>query len=156
MIPSEIIHADQNGDAVIGKNLKIKGTTELSGGLKAIHEYSFTDNGDICKLGVFFETYLSLVDAYNFIGYLTNSDGEEQLCFGQYFIENGQLKDIYACYFYDTQYIPAIQSWSSFDNTSSYDSVALEGRTQRKIYVHTLMMQMLLSIVLKLKNHLLI
>ena len=103
-----------------------------------IHEYTFTDDGAICKLGVFFETYLSNLNAYNFIGYLTNSDGEKQLCLGQYFIDNGQLKNIFAWYFYDTQNVPSIQSWSSFNNTSSYNSPALKNETQSKIYVHTL------------------
>lgn len=129
---SKYVHFDKNGNAVIDCGAK------LNGGLKAIHEYNFTDDGNECKLGVFFETYLSVSDAYNFIGYLTNSDGEKQLCSGQYFIDNGQLKNIYAWYFYDTQKIPTIQSWNSFDNTSIYDSPAMEEKTQRKIYVHTL------------------
>ena len=138
MIPSELIHADESGNVVIGKNLEVDGTTKLNGGLKAIHEYTFTNDGDECKLGIYFETYLSVLDAYNFIGYLTNSDGEKQLCLGQYFIDNGQLRNIYAWYFYDTQEMPVIQSWSSFDNTSSYDSPALNSKTQDKIYIHTL------------------
>ena len=129
---------DKEGNITAGKNLKIDGATKLSGGLEVIHEYNFNDGGEICKLGVFFEACLSLVNAYNFIGYLTNSDGEKQLCFGQYSIENGQLENINAWYFYDTQEKPAIQSWSSSDNTSNYDNPALENNTQRKIYVHTL------------------
>lgn len=103
-----------------------------------IHEYNFTDDGSECKLGVFFETYLNVLGAYNFIGYLTNSDGEKQLCSGQYFIDNGQLKNIYAWYFYDMQKTPAIQSWSSVDNTSYYNYPALVENTQDKIYAHTL------------------
>lgn len=129
---------DDEGNATFGKDVQADGTIGGNSGLKVIHEYSFTDNGDICKLGVYFETYLSVLNAYNFIGYLTNSDGEKQLCLGQYFIDNGQLKYIYAWYFYDTQIKPVIQSWSSFDNTSIYDSLATEEDTQRKIYVHNL------------------
>ena len=129
---------DDEGNATFAKSVLADGTIGGNSGLKVLHEYNFNDGGDICKLGVFFETYLSLIDCYNFIGYLTNSDGEKQLCCGQYFIENGQLKDIYAWYFYDTQQIPTIQSWSSFDNTSTYESPATEEKTQRKIYVHTL------------------
>lgn len=129
---------DDVGNATFAKSVLADGTIGGNSGLKVIHEYSFTDNGEICKLGVFFETYLSLINAYNFIGYLTNSDGEKQLCLGQYFIDNGQLRDIYAWYFYDTQQIPTIQSWSSFDNTSIYDSPATEKNTQEKIYVHNL------------------
>ena len=132
MIPSEVIHVDENG------NLEVDGATKLSGGLEVIHEYNFNDSGEICKLGVFFEAYLSLVNAYNFIGYLTNSDGEKQLCFGQYSIKNGHLENINAWYFYDTQGKPAIQTWSSSENVSYYDYPALENNTQEKIYVHTL------------------
>lgn len=129
---------DDEGNATFAKDVQADGTVGGNSGLKVIHEYSFTDDGDICKLGVFFETYLSYLNAYNFIGYLTNSEGEKQLCLGQYFIDNGQLTDIYAWYFYDTQKIPTIKSWSSSDNTSYYDAPALGSETQSKIYVHNL------------------
>ena len=132
MIPSEIIHVDENG------NLEVDGATKLSGGLEPIHEYTFNDDGAICKLGVFFETYLSFINSYNFIGYIADSDGAITLCFGQYSIENGQLKNIYALYFFDTQEKPNIQTWSSSENASHYDYLALENNTQEKIYVHTL------------------
>lgn len=132
MIPSEIIHVDENG------NLEIDGATKLSGGLEPIHEYTFTDDGAICKLGVLFEAYLSLVNAYNFIGYIVDSDDVINLCFGQYSIENGQLKNIYALYFYDTQEKPNIQSWSSSENSSHYYYPALENETQAKLYRHVL------------------
>ena len=44
MIPSEIIHSDKNGNAIIGKNLEIDGTTKLNGGLKPIHHYKLGDD----------------------------------------------------------------------------------------------------------------
>ena len=50
MIPSEIIHADENGNAVIGKNVEIKGTTKLNGGLKPIATYTFVINGSTYTL----------------------------------------------------------------------------------------------------------
>lgn len=129
---------DDEGNATFAKSVLADGTIGGNSGLKVIHEYSFTDDGDICKLAVFFETYLSLIDAYNFIGYITNSDGENQLCSGQYFINNGQLREIYAWYFHDTQKIPVIKSWTASENTSFYDYPALENQTQSKIYVHNL------------------
>ena len=132
MIPSEIIHTDKSG------NLEVDGPIKLSGGLEPIHEYTFNNDGDICKLGVFFETYLRFINVYNFIGYLTDSDDDINLCFGQYSIVNGQLKNIYALYFYDTQEKPNIQSWSSSENSSHYYYPALENNTQEKIYAHTL------------------
>ena len=129
---------DKEGNITAGKNLAVDGATKLSGGLEPIHEYTFNNDGDICKLGVFFETYLRFINVYNFIGYLTDSDGNIQLCFGQYSIENGQLNNIYALYFYDLGEKPVIQSWSSSENSSNYDYPALENNTQERIYVHTL------------------
>ena len=145
MIDSELIESlgtdikfDGTGNVIIGKNLEVNGTTKLSGGLKPIHEYTFNDDGAICKLGVFLEAYLSIINAYNFIGYIVDSDDDINLCFGQYSIVNGQLNNIYALYFYDTQEKPNIQSWSSSENSSHYYYPALENNTQEKIYVHTL------------------
>ena len=145
MIDSELIEAlgtdikfDGTGNVIVGKNLGVNGTTKLGGGLEPIHEYTFNDDGAICKLGVFLEAYLSLVNAYNFIGYIVDSDDVINLCFGQYSIVNGQLNNIYAWYFYDTQEKPNIQSWSSSENSSHYYYPALENNTQEKIYVHTL------------------
>ena len=48
---------DKEGNITAGKNLAVDGATKLSGGLEPIHEYTFNNDGDICKLGVFFETY---------------------------------------------------------------------------------------------------
>ena len=145
MIDSELIEAlgtdikfDGTGNVIVGKNLGVNGTTKLGGGLEPIHEYTFNDDGAICKLGVFLEAYLSIIDAYNFIGYIVDSDDVINLCFGQYSIVNGQLNNIYAWYFYDTQEKPVIQSWSSSENSSNYYYPALENNTQEKIYVHTL------------------
>ena len=62
MIDSELIEAlgtdikfDGTGNVIISKNLGVNGTTKLGGGLEPIHEYTFNDDGAICKLGVFLE-----------------------------------------------------------------------------------------------------
>ena len=52
MIPSEIIHTNESGNAVIGKNLEIDGTTKLKGGLKPIAEYRFA-TGKLKNYGTF-------------------------------------------------------------------------------------------------------
>ena len=52
MIPSELINADKNGNAVIGKNLEIDGTTKLNGGLKPLTEYRFA-SGKLMNYGTF-------------------------------------------------------------------------------------------------------
>ena len=148
MIPSEIIHVDENG------NLEIDGATKLSGGLEPIHEYTFNDGGDIRKLGVFFETYLSFINSYDFIGYIADSDGAIELCFGQYSIENGQLKEMYAWYFYDTQEKPVIETWSSSENSSNYYYPALENNTQAKLYRHKLTLNNLYILMYNSTNNL--
>ena len=138
LTPDGSITKNENGSYVLDGDVDITGATKLSGGLKPIHEYTFNDDGAICKLGVFFEAYLSLVNAYNFVGYILDSDDVINLCFGQYSIVNGQLNNIYAWYFYDTQEKPVIQTWSSSENSSNYYYPALENNTQERIYVHTL------------------
>ena len=50
MIPSESIHTDGNGNAVIGKNLEIDGTTKLNGGLNPVATYTFVINGSTYTL----------------------------------------------------------------------------------------------------------
>lgn len=68
MIPSELIHADENGDAVIGKNLEVGGTTKLNGGFKPIHTYN---EGISTTINVYTEIEYS--GGYTFFGDV-NSD----------------------------------------------------------------------------------
>lgn len=46
MIPSEIIQADENGNAVIGKNLEVDGTIRVNAGFKPVSTYQFTATKD--------------------------------------------------------------------------------------------------------------
>lgn len=49
---SKYVHFDENGNAVIGKNLEVDGTTKLNGGLKPIAEYRFA-TGKLSNYGTF-------------------------------------------------------------------------------------------------------
>ena len=53
MIPSEIIHADENGNAVIGKNLNVNGAIMANSGIKPIHTYDIASG---TKFEILFET----------------------------------------------------------------------------------------------------
>ena len=97
MIPSEIIHADENGNAVIGKNLEVDGTTKLSSGIKPIHTYplgSYT-------FEVLFERHVELATEYTFFGYIIYDDGTSVPCMGSYAISQGELES-FSAISYDT------------------------------------------------------
>ena len=87
MIPSDIIHADESGNAVIGKNLKIKGTTELSGGIKPIHTYNLGDY----TFSVLFERHIEPSTDHLFFGYIVFDDGSSAPCIGIYSLAKDTL-----------------------------------------------------------------
>ena len=88
MIPSELIHADENGNAVIGKNLEVDGTIKLNSGLKPIHTYDIA-NGT--QFEILFET--PSPDGYNSgFGYIYS--GEDDALYPGMFtyqLTNGKL-----------------------------------------------------------------
>lgn len=131
---SKYVHFDENGDAVIGKNLKIKGTTKLIGGLKPIHQYSFTDNEEtIWHL----EDYGSVSSAGNSLISLNDEDGN-------YFI--------YGIGYYDisNQIITSINILGFNTYDQCYESIYYDGEkiivetvayledVQNKLFTHTL------------------
>ena len=84
MIPSEVIHTDESGNAVIGKNLEVNGTTKLNDGLKAIHTYIYA--GLIVE--VYFEKQnTDFQNSFSFIGCIEGM----QFVIGSYQIENGNI-----------------------------------------------------------------
>lgn len=87
MIPSEIINADKNGDAVIGKNLKIDGTTKMNGGLEPIHTFPLGDY----TVEVLFERHLESSTDYTFFGYIVFDDGSSAPCIGTYSLTEDTL-----------------------------------------------------------------
>lgn len=98
MIPSEIIHADENGNAVIGKNVEIDGTTKLSGGIEPIHNYKIQTGGDIYRLIVLFETYDSLNQAYCSFGFIEKEGDSIYPGFFDYSISNGSITRFYGVF----------------------------------------------------------
>ena len=99
MMPSELIHADENGNAVIGKNLEVGGTTKLNGGLEPIHTY----NLDGYTFSVLFERHKEPSMTHIFLGYITYDDGTDVLCIGEYSIKEDVLTD-FSAISYDTIY----------------------------------------------------
>lgn len=47
---NKYVHFDESGNAVIGKNLEIDGTTKLNGGLNPVATYTFVINGSTYTL----------------------------------------------------------------------------------------------------------
>lgn len=84
MIPSEIIHADKDGNAAIGKNLEIDDTTKLNGGLEPIHTYSLGDY----TFSVLFERHIESSTDHVFFGYIVFDDGSSSPCIGIYSLSN--------------------------------------------------------------------
>ena len=79
MINDELLTADKKGIKV-GKNLEVKGTTKLNGGLAFVRSYPVSSTQNI---NIMFETYLNGLGYTGFIG--TLSDGmSDYLCMGTY------------------------------------------------------------------------
>lgn len=134
MIPSEIIHADESGNAVIGKNLKIKGTTKLIGGLDYIHQYSFSDNEGVVwhlrDYGSFSSTGNSLIDLYDY-------DGNYYVYgIGHYDISNQIIASIDILGF-DT-YAQCYESINYDGQKITVKTVAYDEDVQNKLFTHTL------------------
>ena len=91
MIPSEVIHADENGNAVIGKNLEIDGTTKLNGGIEPIHIYRIQVGLDGYQLTVLFEKYDSNNVGYCAFGFLEHEGDSIYPGVFDYSINNGAI-----------------------------------------------------------------
>ena len=87
MIPSEIIHADESGNAVIGKNLEVNGTTKLSSGIEPIHTYPLGDY----TFSVLFERHIEPSTDHIFFGYIVYDDGSSAACIGIYSLAEDTL-----------------------------------------------------------------
>lgn len=120
---SKYVHFDENGDAVIGKNLEVGGTTKLNGGLKAIHTFDY--------VGYTIDIYLEKEDTdfencFSFIGCV---DGL-RLIIGSYQIENRNITNL-------SFLTIGIDGFSEFVN-DEYFSIAKTDETQPKLFTHTL------------------
>lgn len=129
MIPSEVIHADGSGNAVIGKNVEIDGTTKLNGGLNPIHHYNLDESS---TLDVYFESVNSN-DNHYFIGRL--NDG---IAIGAYKLYGGKVST-YTIISVDGPYDQeAYINYKEEGGDEIYYALANGDNTQNKIFIHTL------------------
>lgn len=126
MIPSELIHADENGNAVIGKNLEIDGTTKLSGGLTPIHTYKLDG---VTTLYVYFE-HMQYGD---FIGYgwIMNT-GTSRPCIFHYSLQDGKVTRFRGLS------DDIIYEYNSNSNLTKTFTIAKKSECQPKLYRHTI------------------
>ena len=89
MIPSEIIHADESDNAVIGKNLEIDGSIKLNGGIEPIHIYEIQADSPDFSLIVLFEEYDSVNETFCGFGFLKHEGDSIYPGFFDYSILNG-------------------------------------------------------------------
>lgn len=91
MIPSEEwsslnknIHADENGNVVIGKNLEVDGTAKMNSGFKPIHQYVYEG----CSINVYFEKETG--SGFSFLGDMD----EIYIVLGYYELDSGNIKNL--------------------------------------------------------------
>lgn len=85
---SKYVHFDKDGNAVIGKNLEVDGTTKLNHGFAPIHEYKLNESGTYL-LKIFNEISDPYTGVYTFYGQLYEENPEisvteSYLAFGSY------------------------------------------------------------------------
>ena len=140
MIPSELIHVDESGNAVIGKNLEADGTTKLNGGLspilikngkyqtpEGIFTYSVLDFGEFKDTG---SSILGLI-----------IDGEFELIgIGDYNISGTASDnfDIYGVSMVNSDFERIHLDDGEVGSEPIYESVAFIRDTQSKLYRHKL------------------
>ena len=131
---NKYVHFDGNGNAVIGKNLEIDGTTKLNGGLNYIHKFEFSDNTEsiwiLIDYGLLSKDNASLIQLYD-EGGNTNIIG-----IGFYTNLNQEIEsiDILGFNTYDGVYEEA-----SYDGQEIIiNTLAFEEQTQPKLFTHTL------------------
>lgn len=98
MISNELIHADENGNAVIGKNLEIKGTTKFNGGLEPIHNYKIQTASDVYTLIVLFEKYDAVNENYCAFGFLEHEGDSIYPGFFDYSVDKGAITHFYGLF----------------------------------------------------------
>ena len=154
MIPSEIIHTDESGNAVIGKNLKIDGTTKLNGGLKPIHTFTWSTTQDEFQwdytLETLYETEESSLGYTIFNGYLRiHVNGvdvsQDYAIIGEYNGFGGQINELNGITFggYPVTSIAEgtdleLFSYNSTTNKATFTKYALADKTQSKLYRHVI------------------
>lgn len=101
---NKYVHFDENGNAVIGKNLEVGGTTKLAGGFEPVETLSFETNNGTYTFNIYTQVILSNSDTskyVNFFGKLDNPDEPlSVLVTGSYYRdEQDNIIDVNAIYF---------------------------------------------------------
>ena len=87
MIPTELIHADKNGNVVIGKNLEVDGTIKSKGGFKAIAQYQL-ENGTLSYYG----NFEGQTDIFSILGFEDDSGKYESIGLGTFSVSNQRVE----------------------------------------------------------------
>lgn len=76
---SELIHADENGNAIIGKNIEVGGTTKLNGGFEPVETLSFKTNHGTYTFNIYTQIILSeSTDQSEFVNFFGKLDNESE------------------------------------------------------------------------------
>lgn len=126
---NKYVHFDENGNAVIGKNLEIDGTAKLSGGLNPIHHYKLDES---TTLDVYFENVTP--DGYHyFMG--RHNDG---FAIGAYLLDGGNVST-YTIISVSGPYEQEAYIYYKEEGGDEISYVLANGdNTQSKIFNHTL------------------
>lgn len=106
------LEVTSEGNAVVGKNLEVDGTTKLNGGFEPIHTYEFEDqHGDVEKINVFCETLNENIGGFDFFGTLSNSF----YVLGNYYLESSKLRRFSCIAFDGEERTPLEFVWNNSD-----------------------------------------
>lgn len=80
---NKYMHFDKDGNATFGKNLEVKGTAKLNGGLKAIAQYQLT-NGTLSYYGKF----EGQTDIFSILGFEDDAGNYDSIGLGIFSVSN--------------------------------------------------------------------
>lgn len=161
MIDSELIEAlgtdikfDRTGNVIVGKNLKVGGKTQLNGGIKPIHTFTWSINQDGMQWDYTIESLYETIEGsmgYTiFNGYLriyVNGVGAAQdyAIIGEYGANDGQINEVNGITFggYPVMSITdgtslQLFSYNSTTNKATFTDYALANKAQSKLYRHVI------------------
>ena len=130
---SKYVHFDENGNAVLGKNLEVDGAIKLSGGFKPIHHYEISgSDGSVNNIDVYFES-VSSDDYYYFMGKF--NDG---FAIGTYILDGAKVSD-YTIISISDPYDAAAYMYIKIGSEDGISYPLANGNdTQSKVFTHTL------------------
>lgn len=156
MIDDELLTADENGNVTVGRNLEVDGKTQLNGGLKPIHTFTWSITQDGYQwdytIESLYETTESTMGYTIFNGYLrvyVNGVGAAQdyAIIGEYNALGGSIDEVSGIVFggYPITSITdgtdlQLFSYNSATNKATFTDYAITDNTQSKLYKHVIML----------------